>query len=74
MKNRLNLDFSLETSKERSAFLSKYINNLNFTLTPEELETCANYVLWGKEEDGKNLVQKKEIEIKTKNGTWDRKK
>ena len=74
MKNRLNLDFSLKTSKERSAFLSKYIDGLNFSLNPDELETCANYVLWGKEEDGKNLVQKKEIEIETKNKTWDRRK
>lgn len=71
--NRLNLDFSLKTSKERSDFLSSYLPTLSFP-TKEELETCADYVLWGKEEDGKNLVQKKKIQIKTKNGTWDRKK
>ena len=71
MKNRLNLDFSLKTSKERSEFLTQYLKTFP-SPTEEELETCANYVLWGKEEDGKNLVQKKEIEIKTKNGTWDR--
>ena len=71
--NRLNLDFSLSTSKERSEFLTQYLKTLP-SPTKEELETCANYVLWGKEEDGKNLVQKKEIEIKTKNGTWDRRK
>ena len=57
MKNRLNLDFSLKTSKERSAFLSKYIDGLNFSLNLDELETCSNYVLWGKEEDVNNLVQ-----------------
>lgn len=74
MKNRLNLDFSLNTSKERSNFLSEYIKNLNFSLSAEELETCANYVLWGKEEDGKNLVQKKEIEIETRNKTWSKRK
>lgn len=73
MKNRLNLDFSLKTSEERSKFLSAYLPTIS-SPTKEELETCADYVLWGKDSDGKNLIQKKEIEIKTKNGTWDRKK
>ena len=73
MKNRLSLDFSLKTSEERSQFLSQYLKTL-VSPTKEELETCANYVLWGKDSDGKNLVQKKEIEIETKNKTWDRKK
>ena len=44
-----------------------------FRVTEEELETCANYVLWGKDPDGKNPVQKKEIQIKTRSGIWDKK-
>ena len=51
MKNRLNLDFSLKTSRERSEFLTQYLKTFP-SPTEEELETCANYVLWGKEEDG----------------------
>lgn len=38
--------------------------------TPEELEMCANYVLWGKEPDGKSIVQKKFVEIETRKKTW----
>ena len=74
--NRLNLDFSLQTNEERTKFLEKYLSQSQFTLKPlnnEELETCANYVLWGKDPDGKNPVQKKEIQIQTKNRTWNRK-
>ena len=61
-KNRLKLNFSLETSEERSAFLSTYLEE-NFELfeksplTEEELETMGNYVLWGKNKNGKNLCR-----------------
>lgn len=77
-KNRLKLNFSLETSEERSAFLSTYLEeNVELfeksPLTEEELETMGNYVLWGKNKNGKNLVQEKLVEIKTKSGIWDRK-
>lgn len=74
--NRLNLDFSLQSNEERTKFLEKYLAEPQFTLKPlnnDELETCANYVLWGKDPDGKNPVQKKEIQIQTKNKTWDKK-
>ena len=74
--NRLNLDFSLQTNEERTRFLEKYLNEPQFLrkpLTNEELETCTNYILWGKDIDGKNPVQKKEIQIQTKNNTWNRK-
>lgn len=71
--NRLKLNFSIDTIEERTEFLHNYLNSINFSLTPEEKETCANYILWGKERDGKNLVQKKEISIETKNKTWSRK-
>ena len=71
--NRLKLNFSIDTIEERTEFLHNYLNSINFSLTPEEKETCANYILWGKEKDGKNLVQKKEISIETKNKTWNRK-
>lgn len=73
--NRLHLDFSLESNKERKDFLDKYLLQEQFTkipLTNEELETCANYILWGKDSDGKNPVQKKEIQIETKNKTWNK--
>ena len=70
--NRLNL----QSNEERINFLRKYLAQEVFIkkpLTGEELETCANYVLWGKDPDGKNPVQKKEIQIKTRSGIWDKK-
>ena len=73
MKNRLNLDFSIQSITDRKAFIDTYLYTPQFKNLPptkEELETIANYILWGKEEDGKSLVQKKQIQIKTKNSTW----
>lgn len=73
MKNRLNLDFSLITIEDRTNFVKNYLETPQFKKLPptkEELETISNYILWGKENDGKSLVQKKQIQIKTKNSTW----
>lgn len=75
MNNRLHLDFQIESIDDRNKFLEEYLQREEFIkkpLTEEELETCANYILWGKDKDGKNVVQRKEIQIKTKNGTWDK--
>ena len=75
-KNRLKLDFSLEYIDERNNFIKGYLNTDIFQKKPpseEELETIANYVLWGKHADGKSGVQKKEIEIDTKHSTWSNK-
>lgn len=75
--SRLKLDFSLNSNQERKDFLTSYLKSPQFKsspLTPEELETCANYVLWGRGENGKNVVQNKEIEIETRHKTWSNKK
>ena len=61
--NRLKLDFSLETAEERLAFINTYI--VQFTdLTPSEASTIADYILWGKTEDGVPLGA--DCELKTK--------
>jgi hypothetical protein len=74
--NRLKLDFSLTSSKDRAEFVRSYLdNNIRFwgkPLTAAEAETISNYILWGKDEDGKSAVQRKEIHIATKNNTWNR--
>lgn len=73
MKNRLNLDWALTTSAERSQFINNYITSTTFANqkpTPEELETMANYVLWGKDPDGLNPDQRGEIEMPRKYSTW----
>ena len=49
--NRLKLDFSLETAKERRDFIETYIVQFP-DLTNKEASTIADYLLWGKNEDG----------------------
>lgn len=75
MANRLNLNFNLETNLERAEFLNKYLTRPEFQTRPpteDELEMMGNYVLWGKDpHTQKNVVQSKEIQIETRNGTWD---
>lgn len=76
MTNRLHLDFSLNTNQERKEFLDAYLRTEQFTKRPptaEELETMANYLLWGKDpETGLNAKQAGIVDIETKHGTWDR--
>ena len=72
-KNRLKLDWALSTSVERNAFLSKYLSEepfLSFPPNEEELETLANYVLWGKNEEGQNIEQEGFVELPRRNSTW----
>lgn len=73
MSNRLKLDWALSSAEDRSAFLTQYIMSDVFEKRPpteEELETMANYLLWGQDEDGLNSDQKKEIQLPRKNSTW----
>ena len=72
-KNRLKLDFSLQTNVERREFLEKYLQSEMFQQREpdeNELQTMADYLLWGKDEYGKNGKQNG-LELKTKKGTWD---
>lgn len=73
MKNRLKLDWALSTSVERNAFLSKYLSEEPFLSSPpneDELETLANYILWGKNEEGQNIEQEGFVELPRRNSTW----
>lgn len=73
--NRLKLDFSIQSTDGRRDFVSQYVLQPQFQkspLTEDELETIANYILWGKDPDGLNCTQKGEIQIETRNKTWQR--
>ena len=73
--NRLKLDFSIQTTNGRRDFVSQYILQPQFSKSPlneDELETIANYILWGKDEDGLNISQKGLVQIETRNKTWQR--
>ena len=72
-KNRLKLDWALSTSTERNSFLSTYLAQEPFLSSPpneDELETLANYVLWGKNEEGQNIEQEGLVELPRRNSTW----
>lgn len=71
--NRLRLDFSLATRDERNNFLQSYLNQQQFIDNPpteDELATMADYLLWGKDEKGKNGKQQG-LDLRSKHGTWD---
>lgn len=73
MANRLHLDFSIPGTHDRKAFVDEYVQRPEFIrapLTDDELETIANYILWGKDPDGLNATQRGEIQIETRNKTW----
>ena len=73
--NRLKLDFSIQSTDGRRDFVNEYVTQPQFQrvpLTSDELETIANYILWGKDSDGLNVTQRGEIQIETRNKTWQR--
>ena len=62
--NRLHLDFTINETEKRKDFVDEYIQRPEFIknpLTSDELETIANYILWGKDSDGLNVTQRGEI-------------
>ena len=73
--NRLHLDFSINDTQGRRDFVNEYVQSPQFQKNPlneSELETIANYILWGKDPDGLNVTQRGEIQIETRNKTWQR--
>lgn len=55
---KFKLDFSIYSTKDRL----KAIENIDLSsLNPTELETVSNYVLYGKDEDGTSIVDRKEV-------------
>lgn len=73
--NRLNLNFNLTYIDERRDFVEEYLTKPQFDSKPptqSELETIANYILWGKERStNRNIVQEGSIQIATRAGLWD---
>lgn len=71
----LKLDFTIPTSAERTVYVNQFTqSNPNYKFTPREAETIANYILYGKDEDGLSSVDRHDIEIETKYSSWTRRK
>ena len=74
MANRLHLNFSLTTNIERRDFLDKYLQEKQFVDNPpteDELQTMADYLLWGKDPDTGLNGKQQGLDLKTRHGTWD---
>lgn len=73
MAQKFKLDFSIPTSTGRMKFVQDLFSEIDpKSLTKTELETCTNYILYGKdpEKDNTSSVDRKEIQIPTKYNTY----
>ena len=60
MKKKYSLDYSIERDIDRLAAIQDILDKLNTNPSPLELEQMASYILYGKDEQGKNSVQRGE--------------
>lgn len=69
------LNFNITSSTGRRDFVEDYINeNKNKKFSASDLETIADYILYGKDEDsGESIVDRKEVQIKTKYNSYSKK-
>lgn len=69
----LKLDFTIPTSEARKEFIDNLLKESQ-NYTKKEIETMGNYILYGKDsEDGKSCVDRKEVHISTKYGSYKKK-
>lgn len=64
MANRLKLDFTIQSMKDRRDFVDEMLRHppyLAYPLTPAECETVGSYILWGKDDHGLNAKQAKDV-------------
>lgn len=60
MKKKYSLDYSIERDVDRLEAVRAILDSLETNPTPSELEQMASYILYGKDEEGKNAVQRGE--------------
>ena len=59
-KKQYSLDYNIERDVDRLAAVEGILDNLETQPTNNDLELMASYILYGKDETGKNAVQRKE--------------
>jgi hypothetical protein len=70
MPMRFKLDFSIETSQDRMAYVQQ---NVDFSqLTKKDIELCTDYILYGKdpEKEMTSAADRKEVFMKTKYSSY----
>lgn len=66
MKKKYSLDFSIERDTDRCRAVKDILDTLNTDPSPTELEQMASYILYGKDENGQNAIQRNECTDKDK--------
>lgn len=56
MKKKYSLDYSIERDIDRLHAIEEILDTLETKPTNSELEQMASYILYGKDENGKNAV------------------
>ena len=60
MKKAYSLDYSIERDKDRVHAVEEILDKLDYDPSPTDLEQMASYILYGKDEEGKNSIQRGE--------------
>ena len=60
MKKKYSLDYSIERDIDRLHAVEEILDSLETNPSPSELEQMASYILYGKDEEGKNAIQRGE--------------
>ena len=66
MKKKYSLDFSIVRDTDRLRAVEEILDKLNTDPSPTELEQMASYILYGKDENGQNSIQRNETIDKDK--------
>ena len=60
MKKEYSLDFSIERDVDRVAAVKEILDSLTYTPSARDLEQLADYIMYGKDANGKNATQRGE--------------
>ena len=66
MRKKYSLNFTIERDVDRLHAVEEILDTLSTDPSPSELEQMASYILYGKDEEGKNSIQRKETIDKDK--------
>ena len=56
MRKKYSLDFSIVRDVDRLRAIEEILDTMNTDPSPTELEQMASYILYGKDENGKNSI------------------
>jgi len=60
MKKAYSLDYTIDRDVDRAKAVSDILDKMSYDPNPTDLEQMASYILYGKDENGLNAVQRGE--------------